>query len=784
MRFCSLLLILLITLVFAAGSAHALQRSLSGDVTLGVQEYTGKSSGFSQKATSLSQQYSVTLTQQDNIFNGRGGAYSLMAGYELNLLDPTYEVNGVRDPAINSINTSKLYYNGNILLAPGGLPFRLSLFARDTKRSTFTDSNTYQGFVTGNQSQADVSSYGHLIDPEIYSDISNGTQNSIGGTLLLGIRNGSYLGAYRDLLSQLPRLLIDYKQDTIKDLDSSFSKVNMRNRDLAFVSLNKKDNWLHLRMRDHTDFLDPANNTETKQVLIGTVDHLLTRQWINLTNWIKISGDLSLTIEDEVGYAPTEIYQLNILAVARRQDISSTFFPQFSRENDGRYREMNAEVPFTFSVDLSRDTHLQSRLIFEGREKSLFAGLEESNRDYWDKVNVGATDFTDFYLDSQLELQRSQRIIIKPRLEIESRKENDDADGLALRVGAELFSNSRLHQSYDWLGGYALTVTQSSHSRQAVDGSFVQNEVYGRVSKDLSRTLRVGARGSLEVGSGEGKNVLAFRIQTMTNGLTGGTNNSVNSVDSSYTGMLTKGHLNFHLDHQYQQVSNRLELDLEFFTAAEVTANRMSLTHTLFYKVQEHTLDWRSILYLGDDLESQATNQFDFVGVESGANTLSTSTWDTKVKYGYDPNRSFSLTLAGSASGERGDIGQVAYKVSEELSYRIFTRNGIVRRLAELSEEIGYEKATVTIDSRNDTVYGRFSAAYFPTRYLYTKIRSEIVRYLSSSTQQHISTGEVGLNFEKLSVFASYSQADKDRESELLPEIAERRWDVQVKKTF
>lgn len=781
MRIRFLLTILLLTLGLSAGPAHALRQTLRGDATVGAQQYRGESAGMRQEATSLYQQYTVTVTREDNFYKGRAGVYTLMVGYELNRLAPTFERNGVRDPEVTAINAGKLYYNGSLTLAPGGLPFRLTLYARDTKRTFFVDNASYDSYATGLQAEFRGQSNRQLLTPGIFTDVDDGTHQDMGATLLLGIRNGSYLGAYRDVLSQLPRLLIDYKQSEVEDTHSTFDKTHYLTRDLAFVSLNKKDNWVHLRMRDHSDFLNPFNDTATKQVMVGTVDHVMARQWVNMTNWIKVSGDLSYTLEKKVAVDPVHTYLMNMFVVGQRNGVASTVYSRFSRENDGRFLDYEAEIPMNVTVDFDRDTRFRSRFIYESKETSLLAGQFLESNDPFANFNVGAADFTDLYIDNQLELLRSRRIIVKPRLEVESRQQGDNRDGLATRLGAEVQSNSQLNKSFLWLGGYALTVTRSNDATRDATGTFIQNEIYGRGDKNLSRALRVGGRSSLTVGSGEGRQGVGFRIPTMSGGLSGGAGSSDN-VDSSYGGMLTRGDLSLFLDHRYQRLGNRLEVGFEFFSGDDVTTQRSTLQHALSYHETAHRFDWQSTLSVGEKIASYASVNFDYLGAKNIDNN--SAIWESKLTYQYDPNRSAGLTLIGDIRGSQGDDDNLAYRLAEKLFYRIFTSNGIVRRLAEFSEEIGYEKVTLSVDGRGTSLFGRFSALYFPTRYFYAKLGSEVVAYLGSSAQQHISHGEVGFDFEKLKLAANYSQAYKDRESALLPEIKEERWEVKVKKIF
>lgn len=763
-------------------AAWAQSGRLYGDAFFGMTDYRAEVAGVeAEKLSTMYEQVTVRYEKEDLIRDDRLGRYTLMLGYEFNAIDPERVSFGVNDASVSSITAQKLYYNASMLLAPGALPFRLTLFARDLHRTTFVDAG-YGELPVGKQRE--VGSSGHLIDPDLPYDLSNGTRRQIGGTLLLGIRNGSYLGAYRDYLAQLPRFLADFKQEDIKDTSSHFSPQHNRNRDLAFVSLNKKDNWVHYRMRDYVDFLNPENNAKTSQIMIGTIDHTLNRKWIYLTNWIKISGDLSYTVEDEVSWDnPKQTYLLNLLLAGARQDMASSVMSNYRRETDGRFITSETNLPASVSINLNRDTRLRTRFIYEAREKDLFTGTSSSSIDSWTVDNASAATNRDLYLDNQLELRRSQRVIVIPRLEIEARNEASTRQGLALRAGSELMSNAQLNKAFNWLGGYAFTMTRSTDDIKDENGSFLQHELYGRVDKDLSRTWRVGGRSTLQTGSGKGREAMGFRIATLSGGLQAGTGNGQDFVALDYGGTITRGDLSLYAEKIYRGLSNRLELGTEFFIAEGVSAQQSYLHHDLIYKKIVHKLEWKSAIIFGDNTGNPGA--VSFLYLQPGNNDDSTqASWNSAVRYFYDPSRSTSLTLTGAVSGSETDPRTIFYTVSEKIDYRIFTTNGIIRRIAEFSEELGYEQVSLSADGRDNTVYGQLMASYFPSKYIYGKVRSEIVFFLDSSALQQICSAEVGFNFQKLQLLASYSEANKERESASLPEIKEQRWDFKVKKIF
>lgn len=745
MRIPPLLFILLLLLVLTAGSAHALRdsggSSYSGSATFGVQQFTGESAGVTTKKTALYQQYTVKAQQKGSLYSGRAGSYSLMIGYEFTTLDPTFVHNGVRDPEVTAVNSSKPYYNGTLTLAPGGLPFRLKLFARDTNQTTFLVDN-YRDETTSN----------HLFEPGTYDDILNGTHRTLGGTLLVGIRNGSYLGAYRDVLSQLPRLLVDYKQEEVTDLHHPRNQVHYRVRDLAFISLNKKDNWVHVRMRDYTDFINPNSNTRSEQVMIGTIDQLLLRQWINLTNWLQISGDLSYNVEKKIEEVPVATYMLNMMAAGRRDKVTSAAYLQASRTNDGRMITSTSDIPLSVSVDLNRDTLYRSRFIYASDEASSLDG------------SAGPTvraNRRSFVLDNQLELLRTQQIKISPQLNLQVLSATEE-EGLSMRFATEVASNNRLKRALNWLGGYSLTFARNNDKVTTTSTTLVENEIYGRVDKSLGPTLWFRGSNFMRISTGETSQAVGLLV---------GSDRTASGSD----GKLIQGGLDLSLEQRYQRLGNRLGFVFDFSVFDGVMSRKSALQHMLTYDETMHRLKWNSELVMG---ETPAVTKSLAVDEKNSA-----LRWSSQGTYNYDPNRSVGLTLIGGIKKQQ--LGYIDANFSEEIIYRLFTVNGIVRRLAEFSEKIDYEKRVSDSNIGRDRILsGQLEAIFYPTKYFYGKIRGSVSSYLDSNALQRFLYGEAGWEFQKLKVLASYTQANKERESALLPEAMERRWEMKIRKIF
>jgi len=354
-----------------------------------------------------------------------------------------------------------------------------------------------------------------------------------------------------------------------------------------------------------------------------------------------------------------------------------------------------------------------------------------------------------------------------------------------MRVGAEVFSNDKLNKTIHWLGGYALTTSRSDTGFDDKQGSYLENKIYGRVDKELNRQWSVGGATSLAMGSGSGRTSLTFRIPRMSAQLATGGGNGKEIAGSDDDSKITNGNVSLYLEHLHQQLENRLEVSYESLTTDNDTIKQMSLRHHLDYTQRSHRFKWSSVVNKGDN--SGAAEAVSFANLSLASNTDasgSKASWSSDATYSYDPTRSLSLDLSGTISNTKNEENFMSYALSEKVVYRLFTVNGVIRRIAEFSEEIGHEKISGSdVNGRDSSLFGHFSAAYFPTRYLYFKLRSEMTRY-SNSVLEQVNIGEVGLDYEKLKLIASYTEGKKNRDSAELPEVMERFWNVELRKFF
>lgn len=297
--------------------------------------YEGVETGRGVAYDSTIERYELLYSKDGRFLDGRLGHYSLQLGQEWLRVgtDIPGESYGMR--------AHKDLFNVDATIAPGALPFRLHLYAKDMTRSVPRSKRvSLNTFAAGTTDLESVSSY------QVYDDIANGTHFEYGGLLIVGIKNGSYLGRYRDALSRFPRLMIDFKVERVKDLKTEV-REDYKLTDLAFISLNKKDNWLHYRLKKYENFIDSSRDTGEEVVTIGTIDHDQMRRWINITNWIKLSADFNYRVVTSPARVipTTQEYDLNVMTDARMSHYGFSLDLYYDRIDDGKIRDEKLLIP-------------------------------------------------------------------------------------------------------------------------------------------------------------------------------------------------------------------------------------------------------------------------------------------------------------------------------------------------------------------------------------------------------------------------------------------------------
>lgn len=738
--------ILLLTIFTIAGLAlfrgEASAAGLEAEAEWRYGRYESLAGGETTfKASHFTQQYSLLYNRKGKINSGRGGAYDLSLGGEWT------DISSDMDGEDVDLDSTKLLYQGELLLAPGGLPFRLHLFSKDMHRTALLTGYT-----------PDVG--GGMVSPDIIDNFSNGQHVETGVTLLLGIRNGSYLGRYREMLANFPRVLIDYRQTSVRNMKAR-EPQHFRMRDLAFVSLNKKDNWFHYRVRDYADFLNASENFLDKSYTLGTIDHTLKRQWINFTNWIRVSADGTYMVANPARTdVPVErTYNLNMFAVASRRDWGASTFATATRRTTENVLDRKVSLPVYGHGRLSRDTSWRAAF---STANSIFDHFDDGTRDVKDVV------FSSLQVDSWK--TRAYRLTTTLKGEVKNDRGRKSSTNF---LGGELYRNVRSPGDMELYGRYSL----ARYADEGEEDSFEHNGTlsvardFGPLGRFELKQVLLHATGPLdaEVSS----NIQPGGIEGLEGGDTG--------VESR-TGKVW--HATSTLDWELlsvRRMDNRLRLVYDYLREGQESSDQIILSHRLQYDRQALRANVESEWVRGDDVggisgfTSQDLNLGDLGGgKERFMNNSSLSfsrgrQWEVAGRLTYQLARRSS----GSSTG---------LKLAQEYSYNIYTTRGLTRKLATLYEELAYEQVRGFAGDKQWVTDFTLGGAYFPLRVLELGAN---VRYRAFGQGAHDDNLRYTLlarwDFQKLKVEMDYAYAtalgvDVDR--------SEHRWEVKVKKIF
>jgi hypothetical protein len=729
------------------GVPGVLAGELSGSAEVRYGSYQAEVDGVSVADSShFVQQYSTMYNTQGVFHRGRGGQYNLGLGGEWS------SINSRVDGEDIDIATGKILYRGDFTFAPGGLPFRLHAYSRDQhKTQLITDT---VGATSG------------FFRPDIVTDLINGQRITTGITLTMGIKNGHYAGRYRDILAKYPRLLMDYQETYVRNLESNLPQ-HYRQRNLAFVSLNKKDNWFHYRFTDFKDYEAPGGENDyiERGFMLGTVDHTLRRHWVNMTNWIKVSvdGALTMTEQHRSEEPPKERYDLNFFATARRPQWQANSFSTYKRLKEGSQLDKVLETPFFLNGAISPDTSYRFR----------FIGVQDQDLNMGDGVR---SDENVAYASTRLEVFRRGRYVFEPEFEAEV-KGGDEGRGSAQRITLELHTNNRYAPRHDVLVSYDLTHLGGT-ATDGADVAYWEHRGIADYATDLNPRVRTGLREVLLYGEGSVDRDVAQYI--LPRGDMGTVGSQVSSRQrGSVLRSTTTGFIEFRP--ATLPLQNRLAIIYDIQEREGSAEDRLSISHSLRYDRRNFRVRMLNELTLGHDTQEVEvpTGELSLTPLLESADT----SYSHSSSLRYSPSRLYEATFDANYNYRGGDLGTTSkWTVKQKYLYNFFRVNGLVRKIATLDEELTYDRYTGTDDVPLTATYLTVSGSYYPTRRATLGARVRYGIFSPGERQTLTYYLNAGLNYEKLTVSADYAYGTNlDATSE---DRVEHRWELAVKKIF
>lgn len=630
---------------------------LSGDASLTYSLYDGSAdvrrpdgsiSRNSMSSNSFVQNYSLLYTSSGPVYNSRVGVYDVALGYNWTALDTTFRSSAQQSESYNETR-GHLMYKGEVLIDPKEVPFRLNAFSRDMSRNSVSTS-------TGSLPQAFPSILGLR---EQATGINDGLHIETGATLVAGVKNGMTNG-YNEILRHFPMILIDYKDTINRDLRAT-NPIDDHLSRLAFVSLNKKDNWFHYRHTFYEDNLNLINNYVEDEIQLGTVDQYMARRWIDFSNWLKVSTDMLISKrKSNLQETSVEDIRLNLFVTAERSSWNARTFTTFDRMRDDKGGiSYQSTIPLYASGVVSQDLSWNARTSFR------------SNKDV--AVNGVGSHFLNEMAGYRVEALKRSAFTLSQNMDVEA-SQADSMRFLTIAAGLETASTPRFSQSVTL--GAAYNVTGYFTSTESISSStFFDQRLSLRGSYVSSNTLRFDARQTSNYTKG---NLVPF---------SGNTDNSQTFLGQYVSpGSLSPDKLGS------ESITSITSLSATWSPKPRLTTN-ITLNEDLYKSESQSatalTEVLASITYTSDTWS--ATDRLRFLNgnrdtFETSSNTVSN---DTMVRYihsrSFDAAANVSYIVTSSKEGTSSNV-----LAGQRATYSYFTKTGVARKILEFNETLAF----------------------------------------------------------------------------------------------
>lgn len=721
---------------------------LNGEAELGYVKADATIGGAKVlDASSFYQRYSLLYSTQGTLYQGRMGGYDVALGYEWGSFDtsiknPSQPGNPVYN-ASPSMSQGHLLYRGELFLDPAELPLKFKAYSYDMSRITM-DRDTTTAFSSG------------MTPPGVVTSLTDGTHIVSGATLVLGVKSGLTNG-YNAIFRHIPMVMLDYRDQVDRDL-KGYNPVDTRLRRLAFVSLNKRDNWFHYRTTRFEDYLNSFNSFEESQIQLGTVDQNLTRRWIDMTNWLKISVDGMQTkrVTQDISTAFEE-YQLNLFGIAERKAWQARTFSSFIRTNDSHGITLERRIPLYASGVLGPDVDWNASVYSEDSQVTPPTGVPYTT------ANIsGALRGTMF--------KRAQ-FTLSPSLKVEHNESRLERL-FSLEGGVETVSTRRFSDVVSVAAGYDVKVFQGDG---VVRGSsqYTNHDASLRLGYLAGPTVRFNFLENLTAASG--KNPQNFRNSQITvNSGLGGTVGSSTTVDfydarnntmNGYVRSLTSADMAW---------TPRPRLQITFGVSQDFLFPDEAPSDSL-------TTIRNRINYSAPSFSATLDNSFWVRSVAGGVDHL----LESRGSIDYRPDQTLSNLLQYTFTKRKDHDGTDYQYVDlvQRFTYSFYSRAGVYSKPLEISEEFNYNKTTAInsgFTSEGSAKRLTLSARYYPVRFLLLGVASRFSLIDPGSVLEQTYEGLVALTFNKFQASLNYSYGRREE----LGGIIEKRLSANVKKFF
>lgn len=731
---------------------------LIGEADLGYVNYESSVASQSVSAHSLTQRYSVLYDASGKLVNGRLGKYEVALGYEFLTFDT-----GIKSSSAPSENVGEskghLYYNGELLLDPKEIPFRLKIYSRDLNRSTFsTNMNSGGQNINGNIFDApsingavsDHSSYIALPSNTV-TGIYGGTHSETGATLVAGVKNGMTNG-YNEILRHFPMLMLDYRDIINKDHSNLYPVDNRLSR-LAFVSLNKKDNWFHYRYVTFEDYIERSNNYNETQLQLGTVDHLLQRRWIDFANWLRVSADGQLTKRNnEKSSEDFEEFSLNLFGIARRQSWEVSTFNNFTRLNETNRDRLVYKTSLPVYA---------SGIIDPTAKWSAFTKYDDSHTEKGEYFTTAAGGYN---IDS---FSRSS-FTLSQGLNVE--QVNNSSGQSSLIVSGNVGTTSTPIFARDLSLNAAYSIKNYHNTNNSGSSNFLDQEIKGNIGYNLTNKLRimVGQSNNLTIGTSQifsnsdlGVTINSPQYQASRESTSLGNSSGFRSITDFKIDWIPKPRLNVGLlvsEDIYSPTSGRQSAITKAYVSVDYTESKFRIT-------SKSSLFYYSVNNIDNANRFLTTNDVNYIFSRN---------LDAKIGFSY--LKTFHVTDQSET-----------ISAQQSLNYNYYQTSGFSRKLFEINESfssVGESVSSTALSGVLATTKQRVNtfllgAKYFPLRQMMIAAGARYSFVNRSENESLGYYGSLSMSYQLLEASLDYTYGKNKVDNRV-----EKRLSANLKKKF
>ncbi len=513
----------------------------------------------------------------------------------------------------------------------------------------------------------------------------------------------------------LPRLYVDYRE-SINKSGGDLRYIDNMTKELAVAGLNKENNWLHYRALSYDNRINRSDNYDQQQIQIGLIDNIGRRKWSALTNWIDISADGRMTSRTGATKSNSfEEYDVNLFAIASRKAWDARTFLNFNRRLENDILTEKASIPIYLRGIWGAETEWYIRVSnSEGREISPVSKITRSQEN---SLAIGGTTFT-----------RSQ-FTLAPLISIASSKNSNGSESLYINSSIESSSTRRFS---DKLSLYALYNLRNLYIKDAF------------TTWSHSLLFRAGYR---PVGqfAYEMKEELKYHNDSSKVSQAGP---SSSSSTRNYFSSLTSGSVSWN---KSAHLSSSLEANYDYLFSGETPSTLARLRHNITYR-QEKT-------FLSYNMTLESRN----------SDNVKTNTLSTEGQLDYRPDRYHDSHLSYkymNVNSSQIDVNNSSAELIQRYSYNFFTRTGVLRNYASISETLSLTKSNNLPASKFLMITGRYSPIGRLSLNGSLKIQDD-----AGNLTMIFSTGILA-EFKLLSTSIDYAYARRDVDNKLEKRIA------------